>query len=206
MATATASPTWTIPARCCATPTAAARPTEPNSWRAPIRFHPGDDRPSIDSDQDLLTDNDEIALGTDPFDPDSDNDLTLDGIEAGLCDPLKFDTDGDGLKDSVERAQGTKCDQADSDHDGLADHDELGPTVADQDGDGLIDGVEERVYHSFSGVNDTDNDGLDDGVEVNVRLTDPVSADTDCDGVKDGQEVSNGTDPLRGPGGSTCHL
>jgi len=41
---------------------------------------------------------------------------------------------------------------------------------------------------------------------VNVRLSDPVSADTDCDGVKDGQEVSNGTDPLRGPGGSTCHL
>jgi hypothetical protein len=169
-------------------------------------FSPGDDRPSIDSDHDLLTDNDEIALGTDPFDPDSDNDLTLDGLEAGTCDPLLLDTDADHIKDSVERAQGSICDQADSDHDGLVDSDEVGPTVADQDSDGLIDGVEERVYHSLPGVQDTDNDGLNDGDEVNVRRTDPVSADTDCDGVKDGQEVTNGTDPLHGPTGSTCSL
>jgi LDH2 family malate/lactate/ureidoglycolate dehydrogenase len=44
------------------------------------------------------------------------------------------------------------------------------------------------------------------GIDAHGVRTDPVSADTDCDGVKDGQEVSNGTDPLRGPGGSTCHL
>ncbi len=169
-------------------------------------FSPGDDRPSIDSDHDLLTDNDELALGTDPFNPDSDGDRTLDGLEAGTCDPLELDTDADHIKDSVERAQGSICDQADSDHDGLADSDEVGPTVADQDSDGLIDGVEERVYHSFPGVQDTDNDGLNDGDEVNVRRTDPVSADTDCDGVKDGQEVNDGTDPLHGPTGSTCSL
>jgi hypothetical protein len=169
-------------------------------------FSPGDDRPSIDSDHDFLTDNDEIALGTDPFDADSDNDLTLDGFEAGTCDPLKLDTDADKIKDSVERAQGSICDQADSDHDGLVDSDEVGATVPDRDSDGLIDGVEERVYHSSSEVQDTDNDGLNDGDEVNVRRTDPVSADTDCDGVKDGQEVSAGTDPLHGPTGSTCSL
>ena len=169
-------------------------------------FAPGDDRPSIDSDHDFLTDNDEVALGTDLSDPDSDNDLVLDGLEAGTCDPLKFDTDADHIKDSVERAQGAICDQADSDHDGLIDSDEVGPTVSDQDSDGLIDGVEERVYHSLSGVQDTDNDGLNDGDEVNVRRTDPVSADTDCDGVKDGQEINAGTDPLHGPTGSTCSL
>lgn len=169
-------------------------------------FSPGDDRPSIDSDHDFLTDNDEIALGTDPFNPDSDGDRVLDGLEAGTCDPLQLDTDADRIKDSVERAQGSICDQADSDHDGLVDSDEVGPTVPDQDSDGLIDGVEERVYHSFPGVQDTDNDGLNDGDEVNVRRTDPVSADTDCDGVKDGKEVNDGTDPLHGPTGSTCSL
>lgn len=167
---------------------------------------PGDDRPSIDSDHDFLTDADEFALGTDPFDPDTDNDLTLDGLEAGKCDPLILDTDSDHIKDSVERAQGSICDQADSDHDGLIDSEEVGATVADQDSDGLIDGVEERVYHSLSGVQDTDNDGLNDGDEVDVHRTDPVSADTDCDGVKDGQEITNGTDPLHGPSGSTCSI
>lgn len=169
-------------------------------------FAPGDDLASTDSDADLLADNDEVALGTDPSDPDTDGDLTLDGLEAGSCDPLLFDTDSDTLKDSVERAAGLICDQVDSDHDGLADNDEVGPTVPDQDGDGLIDGVEERVYHSLSGVNDSDNDGLNDGDEVTVHLTDPASADTDCDGTNDGQEVTNGTDPLHGPGGSTCTL
>ena len=169
-------------------------------------FSPGDDRRSVDTDHDFLTDNDEVALGTDLSNPDSDGDRVLDGFEVGSCDPLKVDTDGDGLKDSVERAQGSICDQADSDHDGLVDSEEVGPTVADQDSDGLIDGVEERVYHSFSGVQDTDNDGIKDGDEVNVRLTDPASADTDCDGIRDGQEVIAGSDPLRGPGGSTCHL
>jgi hypothetical protein len=167
---------------------------------------PGDDHQSIDSDHDFLTDGDEFALGTDPFNPDSDGDRVLDGVEAGLCDPLKVDTDGDTINDAIERAASMKCDQPDSDHDGLADNEEVGPTVADQDGDGLIDGVEERVYHSFSGVNDTDNDGLNDGDEVNLHRTDPVSADTDCDGVNDGQEVHNGTDPLHGAGGATCSL
>jgi hypothetical protein len=167
---------------------------------------PGDDRPSLDSDHDFLTDNDELALKTDPFNPDTDGDRVLDGIEAGLCDPLLADTDGDTVKDGTERAANMKCDQPDSDHDGLLDNEEVGPTVADQDGDGLIDGVEERVYHSFSGVNDTDNDGLNDGDEVKLHKTDPASADTDCDGVNDGQEVHNGTDPLHGPGGSTCSI
>ena len=169
-------------------------------------FSPGDDRTSTDSDSDFLPDNDEFALGTDPFNPDSDGDRVLDGFEVGTCDPLTLDTDGDTLRDSVERAQDSICDQPDSDHDGLADNEEVGPTLPDQDDDGLIDGVEERVYHSFSGVQDSDIDGLGDGDEVTLHRTDPISADTDCDGIKDGQEVSNGTDPLHGPNGSTCSL
>ena len=88
----------------------------------------------------------------------------------------------------------------------LIDGAEVGPTVRDRDGDGLIDGVEEYVYHSFAGAQDTDNDGLEDGDEVTLHRTDPISADTDCDGVTDAQEISAGTDPLHGPGGSTCTL
>jgi hypothetical protein len=169
-------------------------------------FLPGDDRPSIDSDHDFLDDNDEFALGTDPFDADTDNDLVMDGLEVGTCDPLVFDTDGDTHKDGLERATRETCDQPDTDHDGLADNEEPATLTADADEDGLIDGVEERVYHSHDGVQDSDNDGINDGDEVKIHLTDPASADTDCDGIKDGQEIKSGTDPVHGPGGSTCSI
>jgi Bacterial TSP3 repeat len=167
-----------------------------------------DDRGSTDSDLDLLSDQDEIALGTDAFNPDTDGDRVGDGFEAfvlvgHLCDPLLPDTDGDKLSDAVEGAIGSICDQPDSDQDGLDDFDDIAQTNPDQDEDGLVDGVEERVYHSQSGVQDTDRDGLKDGDEVTTHKTDPISADTDCDGVNDGQEVTAGTDPLDG---TTCSL
>ena len=175
---------------------------------------PGDDGvllrspQAIDSDADGLTDGEEAALGTDSHDPDTDGDRVGDFNDATLCVALNPDTDGDGLDDLEDRALGItmKCDLGVWVHDGLIDSAEVGPTVRDQDSDGLIDGVEEYVYHSFSGVQDTDNDGLKDGDEVNLHRTDPISADTDCDGVTDGQEISAGTDPLHGPGGSTCTL
>jgi glucose/arabinose dehydrogenase len=43
----------------------------------------------VDSDEDLLSDDDEITLGTDPNDPDTDGDGVIDGIEVELgTDPL----------------------------------------------------------------------------------------------------------------------
>ncbi|GEM_PF-5756804 len=60
--------------------------------------------PPVDSDGDGLTDEQEIALGTDPFNPDTDNDGLTDGEEVNIygTDPLNPDTDGDGFLDGEE--------------------------------------------------------------------------------------------------------
>lgn len=58
----------------------------------------------IDSDQDLLSDEDERARGTDPNLADTDNDGLTDFVEIDKykTDPLKNDTDGDGYLDGEE--------------------------------------------------------------------------------------------------------
>ncbi len=58
----------------------------------------------VDSDNDGLTDAEEKALGTDPFNPDTDGDGLFDGEEVKVykTDPLNPDTDGDGFKDGAE--------------------------------------------------------------------------------------------------------
>lgn len=57
-----------------------------------------------DSDFDRLLDEEEINLGTDPNDPDSDNDGLGDWDEFQVygTDPLDPDTDGDTMPDGVE--------------------------------------------------------------------------------------------------------
>ncbi len=67
-----------------------------------------DTTPGVDSDDDGLTDDDEIRLGTDPDDPDSDDDGLTDGEEVELgTNPLDPDTDGDGVSDGDEVFLGT---------------------------------------------------------------------------------------------------
>ncbi len=80
-----------------------------------------------DDDNDGLTGDREIAIGSDPFDADSDTDGLLDGEEVNTygTDPLLLDTDGDGLIDGVEVEQY-----------------QTDPTLADTDLDGVTDGVE----------------------------------------------------------------
>ena len=58
----------------------------------------------IDSDGDGLFDAFEVELGTDPYDPDTDDDGLLDGEEVNNIhtDPLNPDTDWDALKDGAE--------------------------------------------------------------------------------------------------------
>src|SRR3990167_5774242 len=62
----------------------------------------------IDSDQDLLSDEDERARGTDPNSVDTDNDGLTDFVEIDKykTDPLKKDTDGDGYLDGEEVQSG----------------------------------------------------------------------------------------------------
>ena len=126
----------------------------------------------VDSDGDGLADVDELALGTDPTNPDTDGDGLSDGVEVRMgtnplvpnviegCDPTQ-DTDGDRLNDCEERLLGTD------------------PCAADTDGDGLTDLVEVH-----SGTNplapeedlDSDGDGVSNAIEVETH-TDPNSAD-----------------------------
>ncbi len=82
---------------------------------------------TLDADKDGLTDEEELELGTDPNDADSDNDRLSDGFEV--------------------REFGTNPLAADSDEDGLGDGDELevfktDPLDADSDGDGVDDATE----------------------------------------------------------------
>lgn len=62
---------------------------------------------------------------------------------------------------------------------------------ADQDGDGLIDYLEE-YYGSNPQIRDTDNDGLTDYTEVYYLSYDPNNVDTNGNGIKDAQEDADG--------------
>ena len=132
----------------------------------------------VDSDGDGLTDEEEIALGTDPFNPDTDGDGISDGVEVRLsalgfdplvpnivpqCTPAELisDTDGDGLTDCEEKLLGTD------------------PTLVDTDGDGVPDLVEFVAGTNYL-INDASLDYDDDGATNLQELlihSDPWSSD-----------------------------
>jgi|GEM_PF-6907999 len=145
-----------------------------------------------DSDGDCASNDLETQYGTDPKNPDTDNDGIRDGCEGGgvgtgHTDPKKADTDGDGLPDGIE----------DKNHDGLYDVlTETDPVNPDTDGDTILDGIEdsggcisivENNVWRCSGVPasscqcDLWHNGVSDAHETNPRLQ-----DTDGDGFPDG--------------------
>ncbi len=164
-----------------------------------------------DSDRDGLADVQERRLGTDPRNPDTDDDGLKDGEEDvdhdGIYDesshesnPLSADTDSDSLNDGFEVRYGTD------------------PTNDDTDGDCITDGLEDSNlngdYNAGSETNalssDTDGDGLYDGqiggigedlncngvrdrdVEGRWMETDPKLPDSDFDGIPDYDEMTDG--------------
>jgi uncharacterized repeat protein (TIGR01451 family) len=180
----------------------------------------------IDRDRDGISDAEELTLGTDPDDADSDDDGVLDGAEPSYAG----DTDGDGLINALD---------PDSDNDGLLDGTELGvtqphpdtdvgaghfiadddpatrtdPLDPDTDDGGVPDGAEDtdRDGRRDPGERDpldpaddvvvpvdSDGDGLPDAVEDLIG-TDPQDADSDDDGIVDGAEP-NYTDDTDGDG------
>ena len=151
----------------------------------------------VDSDGDGLSDSDEAIHGTNPNDPDSDDDGLLDGVEVeiqidGCPSPLDADSDDDGLSDSYENNFGPNTCNPDVDNDGLLDGAEFvaGTDVADPDSDDdtVSDGDEVNVHGSNPLNVDSDGDGLHDGMEIafGTSLTD---TDSDDDGMSDNDEV-----------------
>jgi uncharacterized repeat protein (TIGR01451 family) len=161
----------------------------------------------LDDDMDGLSNLEEMVRGTDPKDPDSDDDGIKDGPEVytTMTDPKDDDTDDDGLLDGTE----------DADKDGVVDPGETGAKDGDSDDDGIQDGTELGLAtpegkNTNPGVflpdadpttttdpedADSDDDGLSDGAEDADKNgqrqsgeTDPRDADSDDDGLFDGTE------------------
>ncbi|WP_233612040.1 Ig-like domain-containing protein [Corallococcus sp. AB045] len=142
---------------------------------------------TVDTDNDGLTDAEEVLAGTDPNNPDTDGDGIPDGIEVkvGGTDPLDDDSDDDGILDGNE----------DKDHDGVVDADETDPNNPDTDGDGLTDGVELGLTQPQG--DDTDSTRFVADKDPSTK-TNPLDDDTDDDGLTDGNEDAN-HDGLKDP-------
>ncbi len=173
-----------------------------------------------DSDDDGVSDADELKNHTDPNDGDSDDDGVVDGDEKnwdqdsdadGLINALDPDSDNDGLYDGTEL--GLDCSHAATDagkHHCRADVDPAtttDPLNPDTDDGGVTDGSEDANLdgnvdaghidpnnkEDDAGGKDGDNDGLSDELEgfLGSNLND---ADTDDDGVLDGDEANPSDD------------
>lgn len=127
-----------------------------------FRSNPG----VIDTDLDGLDDNEEIVNATLPRNPDSDNDMILDGIDFvgshnyGNGPNTIIDTDDDLLSDWQERMWYTDPLNADTDFDGIGDGAEL---FTDRT-PGIITGHNLTGHRTEPTLWDTDGDGLPDGM------------------------------------------
>ncbi len=127
-----------------------------------------------DSDQDGLTDEAEIALGTNRNRKDSDNDGIRDNEEVRRqLNPLRADTDGDGLSDLVE---------VKSISNGGSGTD---PRKRDTDGDTRGDGADNCALVPNWNQADADGDGVGDVCDNAPILVNPSQSDTDGDGIAD---------------------
>ncbi|RNC80984.1 MAG: hypothetical protein ED559_04055 [Phycisphaera sp.] len=176
--------------------------TDPLDSSDPIAL--GADPLIYDPDQDGAPTIQELCSGTDPNDPDTDDDGILDGRELQYMtctSPFDPDSDGDGLLDGdeVDVYLTDPCDP-DSDDDGLTDSFEilnvpsatngngaaailLDPNDEDTDDDGILDGDE-----------DLDGDNIPNSVEQSWS-TNPFDTDSDGDGQSDDEEINGGSDP-----------
>lgn len=152
----------------------------------------------------------DTAIASDT-DMDGDNYPDAQELEVGL-DPANSDTDGDGVADGDEvNIYGTDPWSWDTDGDGRGDGDELYNTRTDPlawDGDGsevASTGTEELaatedvaatdLSTAESSAIDSDGDRLADADEAAIG-TDPNNPDSDGDGYYDGDEAALGSDPF----------
>ena len=175
-----------------------------------LEFQNASDPTKADTDEDGLTDGDEVFTHqTSPSSSDSDDDGLSDSVEIQQygSDPNLSDSDSDGLNDGDEvNIHQTNLLLADSDGDGLNDGFEIqygfdantdnGESALDDDNDGLTN-LQEFQWSTNPFNDDTDSDTLKDADEVNTHNTSPTNADSDSDNLFDGLEVNiYNTDPL----------
>jgi len=138
-----------------------------------------------DDDNDGLTDERERQIGTNPVDPDTDDDGVLDGQDNCplVANPNQADKDKDGTGDACDSVDNSAPSApADTDRDGVPDSRDNCRNVAnasqtDTDRDGTGDACD----------SDDDNDSLTDTKEKEIG-TIPTNPDTDGDGVLDGKD------------------
>ena len=165
-------------------------------------FYPGDG----------ISDAEEIACNSDPFDPTS---VPLDEDSDGVCDYMDQDIDNDGVNDAEDGFPNDPCAFLDTDQDGLPDFilesctTDL-TTDLDDDGDGWFDEDEIRCESEAdietSVPSDSDSDGLCDGEDddddgdgyVDSEDAFPLdaaeNADWDQDGIGDNSDLDDDND------------
>jgi MYXO-CTERM domain-containing protein len=160
-----------------------------------------------DPDADGLTTEEELALGTDPANADSDGDGIPDGVEVGgdasapvdtdmdgTIDALDDDSDGDGISDADEAGDDDlTTDPVDTDMDGTPDYQDTDAdddTVADGDDNCRLVANTDQADADMDGVGDAcqaddDGDGVEDGVDNCPQVANADQADVDMDGEGD---------------------
>jgi gliding motility-associated-like protein len=146
----------------------------------------------LDCDNDGLTNDQEIAVGTDPFNPDSDGDGVLDGTEVAdgtnPVDPCSL------IFANQNTTPSTAWENLDCDNDGLTNGTEVdlgsNPNNPDTDGDGVPDNTE--VQEGTNPANPCDYNTASQTMTPSAAW---ASLDCDGDGVDNGTETTNGNDP-----------
>lgn len=136
---------------------------------------------NTDTDNDGISDSQELKLKSNPELADSDDDGINDSEELGGNPEQPLDTDNDGLLNIIDR---------DDDNDNLSTRYETrigtNPLASDSDKDGLADNVEAKRPDSDE-LQDTDKDSL-----IN-----PIDVDDDNDTILTADELALGTDHLK---------
>ena len=166
---------------------------------SPFLLEPHSDTPSLlpvaDADNDGLSDNYELLIGTNPELADSDGDGVDDNFDVMPLDPLEIlDTDSDGIGNNADD---------DDDGDGLSDEYEASigtnPELADTDNDGTNDSIDELPLNPEE-TKDKDGDGIgnkadkdDDGdLVLDVDDAFPFNKNESVD--TDGDRIGNNRD------------
>ncbi len=154
----------------------------------------------VDDDGDGAPDDQETTDGTDPLDPDSDDDGIADGIDECPKDPNPScggvvnpgdDADGDGKPNTQDNCPNhSNAGQEDSDADQLGDACDPDNPDGDADKDGVTNGSDNCVLVSNPGQENADEDSMGDSCDNDPDTSDNVTTGAGCS--LSGQSLSGG--------------